>query len=129
MLHQELSNKIIKAFYTVYNTFGYGFLEKVYERAFIIELRKMNLNCSNQIPVKVFYEEQLVGDYYADIIVEDSIIIELKAMEGLCLEHEYQLINYLKATEIEVGLLLNFGEKPEFKRKIFTNDRKEIRNK
>jgi GxxExxY protein len=129
MLHEELSNKVIKAFYTVYNNLGYGFLEKVYERAMIIELRKMDLNCSNQIPIKVFYDEQLVGDYFADIIVEDSIIIELKAMEGLCQEHEYQLINYLKATEIEVGLLLNFGEKPEFKRKIFTNDRKEIRNK
>jgi GxxExxY protein len=129
MLHEELTNKIIKAFYTVYNTLGYGFLEKVYENAMMIELRKMNLNCSNQLPIKVFYDEQKVGDYYADIIVEDLIILELKAMEGIAEEHEYQLLNYLKATEIEIGLLLNFGEKPEFKRKIFANDRKRTGNK
>jgi GxxExxY protein len=129
MLHEELTNKIIKAFYTVYNTLGYGFLEKVYENAMLIELRKMNLNCSNQLPIKVYYDEQKVGDYYADIIVEDLIIVELKAMECIAEEHEYQLINYLKATEIEIGLLLNFGEKPAFKRKIFTNDRKGTGNK
>ena len=129
MLHEELSNKILKAFYTVYNTLGYGFLEKVYENAMLIELRKMNLNCSNQLPIKVYYDKQKVGDYFADIIVEDLIIVELKAMEGIAKEHENQLINYLKATEIEIGLLFNFGEKPEFKRKIFTNDRKKIGNK
>lgn len=129
MLHEELTNKIINAFYTVYNTLGYGFLEKVYENAMMIELKKMGLNGSKQIPIKVFYDEFKVGDYYADIIVEDLIILELKAMERISENHEYQLINYLKATEIEIGLLLNFGEKPEFKRKIFTNDRKRIGNK
>lgn len=129
MLHEELTNKIIKAFYIVYNTLGYGFLEKVYENALMIELRKMDLYCSNQLPVKVYYDEQKVGDYYADIIVEDLIILELKAMKWIAEEHECQLINYLKATEIEIGLLLNFGEKPEFKRKIFTNDRKRSGNK
>lgn len=129
MLHEELTNKILKAFYTVYNTLGYGFLEKVYENAMMIELKKMGLNGSKQIPIKVFYDEFKVGDYYADIIVEDLIILELKAMERISENHEYQLINYLKATEIEIGLLLNFGEKPEFKRKIFTNDRKRIGNK
>jgi len=72
-------------------------------------------------PIKVFYNEQQVGDYYADIIVDDSIILDLKAMEAICEEHEFQLINYLKATEIEIGLLLNFGKKPEFKRKIYSN--------
>jgi GxxExxY protein len=129
MLHEELTNKIIKAFYVVYNALGYGFLEKVYENALMIELRKMDLYCSNQLPVKVYYDEQKVGDYYTDIIVENLIILELKAMKGIAEEHEYQLINYLKATEIEIGLLLNFGEKPEFKRKIFTNDRKRRGNK
>lgn len=81
----------------------------------------MGLKAQRQVPVKVFYQEQMVGDYYADIIVEEQVIIELKAAEALCEEHEYQLINYLKATNIEVGLLLNFGKKPQFSRKVFTN--------
>lgn len=105
----------------MYNTLGYGFLEKVYENALLIELKSMGLKAKRQVPVKVFYQEQMVGDYYADIIVEDHVIIELKAAEALCEEHEYQLINYLKATNIEVGLLLNFGKKPQFSRKVFTN--------
>lgn len=105
----------------MYNTLGYGFLEKVYENALLIELKSMGLKAQRQVPVKVFYQEQMVGDYYADIIVEEQVIIELKAAEALCEEHEYQLINYLKATNIEVGLLLNFGKKPQFSRKVFTN--------
>lgn len=121
MLHKEISDKIIKAFYNVYNSLGYGFLEKVYENAMMIELRKLGLNAQRQVPIKVFYEEQLVGEYFADIIVEESIIVELKAAENLCEAHEFQLINYLKATELEIGLLLNFGKKPQFRRKIFTN--------
>jgi len=125
MLYENKTRKIIKAFYTVYNTLGYGFLEKVYQKALLIELRKMGLYCQEEYPVRVYYDEELVGDYRADIIVDDCIIIENKAAEGLAEENEFQLINYLKATEIEVGLLLNFGKKPEFKRKIFTNDRKE----
>jgi hypothetical protein len=124
MLEQELTNKIIKAFYQVYNTLGYGFLEKVYENAMCLELNKQGLACKRQERIKVYYEETQVGDYFADIIVENRVIIELKAAENLCYEHECQLINYLKATNIEVGLLFNFGKEPQFKRKIFTNDRK-----
>ena len=124
MLHSDITNKIIKAFYKVNNTLGFGFLEKVYENAMVIELRKMGCKVLQQKNIKVFYENQVVGDYYADLLVDDSVIVELKAMESLCEEHEAQLINYLKATKIEVGLLLNFGKKAEFKRKIFTNDRK-----
>lgn len=119
--HSVLTEKIIKAYYRVYNTLGFGFLEKVYENAMFIELRNMGLFVEKQRRVKVFYEEQEVGDYFADLIVDEKVIIELKASEALCEEHECQLINYLKATDIEVGLLLNFGKKPEFKRKIFTN--------
>ena len=126
LLHKELSNKIIKCFYTVYNTLGFGFLEKVYENALMIELSKNGLKAEKQKPIKVYYENQTVGEYFTDIIVEDSIILELKAAEFVVEEHELQLINYLKATEIEIGLLLNFGKSPEFKRKIFTNDRKRI---
>ena len=120
LLHKDISDLIIKAFYNVYNTLGYGFLEKVYENAMLIELQKLGLNAKRQVPVKVFYEEELVGEYFADIVVEENIILELKAAENLREEHECQLINYLKATEIEVGLLLNFGKKPQFKRKIYT---------
>jgi GxxExxY protein len=121
LLHRDITDKIIKAFYNVYNSLGYGFLEKVYENAMMIELRKMDLQVQKQVPIKVYYEEQLVGQYYADIMVEKTIIVELKAAEGLCEEHEFQLINYLKATELEIGLLINFGKTPQFKRKIFTN--------
>ena len=121
-LHSELTDKIIKAYYKVYNTLGYGFLEKVYENALFFELRNMGLFVEKQRRIKVYYEEQKVGDYFADLIVEEKVIIELKATEALCEDHEFQLINYLKATEIEVGLLLNFGKSPEIKRKIFSNN-------
>jgi len=121
LLHSSITDKIIKAFYNVYNMLGYGFLEKVYENSMIIELRKMGCKVKQQHNVKVYYDNKQVGDYYADLIVDESVIIELKAAKNLCPEHEAQLINYLKATEIEVGLLLNFGKKAEFKRKIYTN--------
>ena len=121
MLYQQLTDRILKSFYKVYNSLGYGFLEKVYENALIIELRSQGLKCSQQQHIDVFYEETKVGSYFADIYVEDIIIIELKASEGLVEEHEYQLLNYLKATDIEVGLLLNFGKSPQFKRKVFSN--------
>jgi len=123
-LHQDKTEKIIQAFFKVYNTLGYGFLEKVYQNALLIELQRMGFECKSQYPIRVFYEAFPVGDYFADILIDDCIIIENKAAEALVEENEFQLINYLKATNIEVGLLLNFGKRPEFKRKIFTNDRK-----
>ncbi|MBU0566947.1 GxxExxY protein [bacterium] len=126
MLHHQITEKIIKAFYKVYNTLGYGFLEKVYENALIHELRKMGLSVIQQKSIKVYYDTVLVGEYFADIVVESVVIVELKAVETLHESHSNQLINYLKATEAEVGLLLNFGKKPELVRKIFTNDVKKI---
>ena len=120
-LHKELSAEIIRCFYKVYNTLGFGFLEKVYENALRIELMKSGLRVDKQMPVTVFYDEQIVGEYFADLVVDRKIILELKAAESLCEEHELQLINYLKATDYEIGLLLNFGKKPEIRRKIFTN--------
>ena len=101
----------------MYNTPDFGFLEKMYENAMLIELRNRCLFAEKQRRAKVLYEGQEVGDYFADLIADDKLIVELKASESLCEEHEFQLINYLKATEIEVGLLLNFRKKPEFKRK------------
>jgi len=123
MLHKEITEKIIEAFYQVYNKLGYGFLERVYQKALLIELRKKGLECKEEYPIKVNYEGHLVGEYRADILVNNCVIIENKAQSVLVEENEFQLINYLKATNIEIGLLLNFGKKPEFKRKIFTNDR------
>lgn len=122
MKHAELTEKVIKSYYKVYNTIGYGFLEKVYENAMIIELKKHGLSAIKQQPIKVYYDEKVVGEYFADLIVEGKIIIELKVARKLAKEHEAQLVNYLKATDIEVGLLLNFSVKPEFKRKVFSND-------
>ena len=124
MLHEEKTKKIIEAFYKVYNTLGYGFLEKVYQNAMLIELRSMGFDCKGEVSVKVYYEGFIVGDYRADIIVDDCIIIENKTSKTLSEENEFQLVNYLKATKFEVGLLLNFGKKPEFKRKLFTHDYK-----
>lgn len=123
-LYKELTSKIIKAFYTVYNKLGYGFLEKVYENALKIELTKMGLTVERQKLIKVHYDDLEVGEYFADLLVNNLVIIELKAAETLMEEHENQLINYLKATDIEVGLLLNFGKKPQISRKIFTNKSK-----
>jgi GxxExxY protein len=117
-----ITSKIIKSFYNVYNTLGFGFLEKVYENAMIIELQKLGLHGRRQVPVKVYYDEKQVGDYFADIIVEEFLIVELKAAEALCEEHEAQLLNYLRATDIEYGLLLNFGKIPQIKRKVWTNE-------
>ncbi len=122
--HKDLTEKIIMAFYNVYNVLGYGFLEKVYENALMIELERIGLSVKVQWPIKVFYAERIVGEYFADILVEDSIIVEIKATKNLLSEHEAQILNYLKATQIEVGLLVNFGPKAEVTRKAFDNSRK-----
>lgn len=125
-LHKELTSAVINAFYKVYNTLGYGFLEKVYENAMRIELIKSGIPVKQQKNIKVYYNSEMVGDYYADLLVKELVIVELKAVETICEEHEAQLLNYLKATDIKIGLLLNFGKKPEIKRKIFMNKNKSI---
>jgi GxxExxY protein len=118
---EELTAKIIKCFYTVYNRLGYGFLEKVFENSMLLELRSYGLKAISQGEIVVYYEQTEVGHYYADIIVEDKVILEIKAAKKIMESHEAQLLNYLKATDKEVGLVLNFGQKAEFKRKIFEN--------
>jgi len=125
-LHSEITDLIIKAYYQVYNKLGFGFLEKVYENAMMIELKRLDLKCERQKPITVNYDVIDIGEYFADIIVNDCVIIELKAAENLCPEHEAQLVNYLKATEIEVGLLLNFGKEPKFKRRVLTSEFKNL---
>lgn len=124
MKHEKITEKIIEAFYKVYNTLGYGFLEKVYLNAMCIELTAMGLKVEKEQRIVVHYLGQVVGNYNADLIVEGLVAAELKAIETLVQDNEKQLINYLKATEIEVGLLLNFGPKAQLKRKIFDNDKK-----
>jgi GxxExxY protein len=125
-LHSEITEQILKAYFKVYNRLGYGFLEKVYENAMMIELKRLDLLCEKQKPLKVSYDGLIIGEYYADIIVNECVIIELKAAENLCPEHECQLVNYLKALEIEVGILLNFGKRPEFKRRVLTAEYKNL---
>ena len=124
ILHKELTGSILKLFYEVYNELGHGFLEKVYQNALYTELKINGFDVESQKQIKVYYKNVVVGEYYADLIVNDKLILELKATEAITEAHEFQLLNYLKSTNIEVGLLLNFGKKPEFCRKVFQNYRK-----
>ncbi len=122
--HQVLTKSLIGIYYDIYNELGYGFLEKVYHNAFLIELRLRGYEFESQKKISVIYKSEIVGDYIPDIIVNNSVIIELKCVEYIVEAQEAQLLNYLKATDCEVGLLLNFGKDPQFIRKIFTNDLK-----
>jgi GxxExxY protein len=126
LLHRDLTDAILRSFYQVHNSLGFGFLEKVYENAMVLTLRRQGLDVWQQKAIRVYYEDSLVGEYFADLLVAQKVIVELKAGESLSPAHEAQLMNYLKATELEVGLLLNFGEVPEFRRRIFTNDFKRV---
>jgi len=126
LLHKDLTDSILKTFYNVYNELGYGFLEKVYQNSLYLELQSKGFDVEAQKQIKVYYKGKEVGVYYADLIVNDLIILELKATEYIVEEFEWQLLNYLRGTNKEVGLLLNFGKKPEFRRKIFDNSRKNL---
>lgn len=124
---QDITQRIIGVFYEVYNELGHGFLESVYEQAMVIALAQAGLTVNAQVPVAVYFRGRQIGDFKADILVNDAVLIELKAARTLDSSHEAQLLNYLRGTPIEVGLLLNFGPKPEFKRLAFDNDRKTSR--
>lgn len=124
LLHKDLTDKIIYCFYQVYNKLHYGYLEKVYRNALIIELKRQGFWVESEKQLPVYYDNVLVGVYYADIVVNNSVILELKTVETLLEEHFNQLRSYLHSTKMEVGLLLNFGPKAEFKRCLFTNDKK-----
>ncbi|MFY9553786.1 MAG: GxxExxY protein [Blastocatellia bacterium] len=127
--HSSVTEQIIKAYYQVYNELGHGFLEKVYENSLFIELRKRGLIVRQQAPIKVYYDQQVVGHYFADLLVQGVVIVEVKAAEALCEDHEAQLVHYLKATDIDVGLLLNFGRRPQLKRKIFETARNAVKER
>ena len=122
--HSEITDLVLNAFYKVHRTLGYGFGEKVYENSLAIELRKVGLQVDQQHEIDVYYEGKPVGTYFADIIVNEVVLLELKAVKQLLDEHDAQVLNYLKATRIEVGLLLNFGPTAELKRRVFDNERK-----
>jgi GxxExxY protein len=123
--HRELSQKVIGAFYEVFNELGHGFLESVYQNSFQVALISCDLRVYRKIDVPVWFRGQKVGQFEADLLVEDCLLLELKAVRALHPAHEAQLLNYLRATDIEVGLLFNFGTKPEFKRMAFDNARKQ----
>lgn len=126
--YKELTDIIINAFYKVYNTLGYGFLEKVYRNALIIELTQRGLTVEPEVALTVQYEGKVVGAYFTDIVVNSLVILELKAVDTIVSEHEAQILNYLRATNLEVGLILNFGPKPQIRRKVFDNSRKSIKS-
>jgi len=124
--YSELTEQIIGVFYEVYNELGFGFLEKVYEEAMAIALRERGLEFQQQSPVPVWFRGHKIGSYDADLVVGGVVLVELKACKALEAAHEAQLLHYLRSTEIEVGLLLNFGPRPQVKRLAFENERKKI---
>ena len=129
LLHKELTDIILKTFYGVYNELQYGFWENVYEKAMLLELTESGLKVERQKTIEVFYKGRALGQYVTDLIVENKVILELKAQPMINEAHEAQLLHYLRATTFEVGLLLNFGNKPEFRRKVFANERKKFSNR
>lgn len=125
--HADLTEEIIGIFYDVYNELGYGFLESVYEESLVIVLKEAGLAVDRQVPLPVWFRQQKVGEFRADVLVESRVLLELKSARVLEASHEAQLLHYLKSTEVEIGLLLNFGTRPQFRRLLFDNERKEIR--
>lgn len=122
--HKEITETILNRFYKVYNILGYGFLEKIYQNSLAIELIQAGFQVETEKSIPVYYCGRSVGNYFADVVVNNAVVLELKAAEGLDERNEQQLRNYLRASNIEVGLLLNFGKKPEFKRIYYSNARK-----
>jgi len=122
--HAETTKAIIGLFYQVYQTLGYGFLEDVYRKAMALAGRKLGLNADLKARIRIHFDGTVIGRYYPDLVVNDAVIVELKACKTLAPEHEAQLLNYLKASSFEVGLLLNFGPKAEFRRLVYDNDKK-----
>jgi GxxExxY protein len=125
--HSEVTDKVIGVFYDVYNELGHGFLESTYAEAMVVALKGVGLTVAQEVSVPVWFRGTQVGQYFADLVVNEAVLLELKAARTLDTAHEAQLLHYLRATEIEVGLLLNFGNHPQFRRLLFDNERKKIR--
>jgi GxxExxY protein len=124
MLHQELTRRILVSFFDVYNELGRGFLESVYVESLRLALLDVGLQSEREVPIKVHFRGAVAGQFYADLVVERSVIVEIKVARTIIPAHEGQLLHYLRATEIEVGLVLNFGPSPQFKRLVYSNERK-----
>ena len=125
--HCDLTDRIIGVFYDLYNELGHGFLESTYSEAMALALTESGLANAREVPVPVWFRGRKVGQYFADLVVESPVLLELKVSRTLESAHEAQLLHYLKSTEIEVGLLFNFGPRPQFRRLLFDNERKKIR--
>jgi GxxExxY protein len=123
MLHERITNQIIGAFFEIYRTRGYGFLESVYANSLAVEIGLRGLQVRREIPVQVDWKAVVVGTYRIDLLVEKAVLVEVKTVESIVEAHQRQLVNYLKATDVEVGLLLNFGPDPHFIRRVNTKDR------
>ncbi|MEO7997275.1 MAG: GxxExxY protein [Gemmatimonadaceae bacterium] len=121
ILFEETTKEIIGSFYAVYNKLGYGFLESVYQRAMMVELTKRGVPCASEVWLPVFYDGVRVGHFRADIIVDGKVIVETKSIAALRAKHDFQIINYLKASDLQVGLVLNFGPDPNYQRFVQTN--------
>ena len=124
--HADLTDRVLRAFYEVYNELGSGFLESVYHTALALALKQTGLDVTSQVGIPVYFRGHVVGDFRADLIVNGDVLLELKALQTLDRIHEAQVLNYLQATAIEVALLLNFGPKPQFKRFLLDNQQKGI---
>lgn len=124
MYYEEVTKAILGAAYKVHNILGFGFIEKVYENSLVIELKKLDIQVEQQKQIDVFYDGSLVGFYVADLVVNDLVIVELKAVDFIAKEHEAQLLHYLRASKYEVGLVINFGRSVTVKRKVYENDQK-----
>ena len=127
ILHEKITEKIVGVFYDVYNELGYGFLESVCQTAMVMALRQAGLSVEQNVPFQVWFRGESIGSFVADMIVDGEVLVEIKSTSSLHQWNEAQILNYLRVSSIEVGLLMNFGPKPEYRRRIFTNDRK-IRN-
>ena len=126
LLEAVLSEQILAAFFYVYRALGFGFLESVYRNALSVQLRKSGRKVEREVPIDVLFEGVVVGRFKADILVNDRIMIEVKASKALTDADDKQLMNYLKGTRIEIGYILHFGPTPQFRRRVFTNDRKQV---
>lgn len=124
MKHEELTQRIIGVFYTVYHDLGHGFLESIYQKAFTVLLKEQGFTFQEQMPIRIAYRGVDLGEFRADLVVDSMVLVELKAVQMLDSAHEKQVLNHLKATNIEVGLLCNFGPRPQVRRLVLDNDRK-----
>jgi GxxExxY protein len=124
LLHRELTDRIINVFYAVYDELGSGFLEKICQAAMVMALRSAGLKVAERVPFEVYFRGQLLGTFIADIVVEGLVLIEIKSRSALTMSDEAQVMNYLRASNLEVALIMNFGAKPEFRRRVYTNARK-----